>query len=306
MKRIFVMAALATFATAAHAQNNTAAPATTTNTLTTTPAANGQTSTSVTNSAAAAPKAWSVTFLNELSTDASQLNYLNVHSKTFSALNYVGAGYKLNEKNRIGVRQYFGVDRDGATGSYTTTMMDPVVTYTRSVDSILNAEPSAATFWYYIPTSDASRNANSNGQVRMDYELAYTLTPKWTASYYFNPRQNFIPNGTLVGDDGKETALFAKTTLIHYGILNYNFSDSVSAYTYAGFKHRWQTSSLTLNEESLLTAVGASFSFISGKININPEISSESKRVAGFQKVDGGSAVDEANISYALSSAFSF
>jgi hypothetical protein len=313
MKRIFAIAALATLATAAKAQDNNAASSTTSAAApaassTTVAAANGQSTTVVADpeAAATAGKAWSISFVNLLSADAKDANY-RASNQTFSTDNYVGAGYKLDAKNRLGFRQYFSVDHSAETGEYTRTMNDPVLTYTRNMDGVLKSDPISAMFWYYIPTSDVSRDARSNGQVRLDMEFAYTLTPKWSVSYYLNPRQNFIPTNRTTAEDGTETlASFSKTTLIHYGNLYYNFSDTATAYTYVGYKHRWQTSTATLNEESLLTAVGAYFTLAGGKIQLNPEVSAESMKVSNFQKVASGKDIQEKNLSYALTSAFSF
>ncbi len=313
MKRIFAIAALAILATAANAQNNNAAAPSTTNAVapaagTTVVAANGQSATVVADpeAAATAGKSWSVTFVNQTAATADQINYSNIHSKSLNTINYIGGGYKIDAKNRLGVRQYLTVDRDGPSGEYKSTMIDTALTYTRNMDGVLKSDPISAMLWYYIPNSDASRDARSNGQVRLDMELAYTLSPKWTVSYYFNPRQNLIPNGEIVAAEGKVSPVFSKTTLIHYASLYYNFNDTVTAYTYGGYKHRWKTSSMTLNEEALLTAVGTYFTLAGGKIQLNPEISVESAKVKDFQKIAAGQDIQEENISYALTSAFSF
>ncbi|WP_413291542.1 hypothetical protein [Bdellovibrio sp. HCB337] len=314
MKRIFVIAALATLATAAQAQNNNANNSNNAAASTTTaaPAANvaaaGQTATTLPDPEAAATKgkAWSVSIMNQTSVDASVLNYSNNNQKSYGSVNYVGAGYKVDAKNKIGARQYFGIDHDGETNKNKTTMMDAVLTYSRSGwDGILKSDPLSATFWYYAPTSDASRDVNSNGMVRMDMEIGWTLNPKWSVSYYLNPRQSFIPEGEVVVD-GKASPVFSKTTLIHYGYLYYNVSDAAQAYTYAGYMHRWNTSSLTLHEEHVLAGLGASFSLLGGKVNLNPEISVDSKTVAGYKPTKAEEVFQEKNVSYVLTSAFVF
>jgi hypothetical protein len=317
MKRLFVIAALATFATAAQAEEaaqNSAAASTTTTVApaaapTTTVAANGQTSTVIPDPEAAATvgKSWSITLMNQTSVDAADAHYASNGKKNFSALNYAGVGYKLNAKNRIGLRQYFSIDHNGPTGANTTTVNDAVLTYSHSgVAGILNSDALTPSVWYYAPTSDSSRQVSSNGQLRMDLEIPWTLTPKWTVSYYLNPRQNFIPEGVLVNDKGEENPVFSKTTLIHYGYLYYSFSDSVSAYTYGGYMHRMKTTTATLTDQSAMLGLGASFSFLGGKINLNPEVSVASVQVAGAASSAAEEIIQEKNVSYVLSSAFVF
>lgn len=328
MKKLFVVAAIMTLATAAaqaqQAKTKKAAAsskkkivvasATTSNTAT--PQKAGMIASAVTQStttvvnpevAATATKSWSLTFVNQTSVGADQLNYANREDKTYEALNYAGFGYKLNPQNRIGVRQYFTLNHDGDKGVDKTTMNDTVLTYTRSdLSGIFNSDKVSPTFWYYIPTSTASRDMNSNGNLRMDLEVPWTLTPKWTVSYYFNPRQNLIPNGTIVDAEGKESPVFAKTTLIHYGILYYNFSDAISTYGYAGYIHRWKTAAATLTDQEALLALGASFNLLGGKINLNPEISVTSVQVAKAKQNAAEQIVQEKNISYVMTSAFVF
>lgn len=313
MKRIFVIAALATLATAAQAQNNNAnqnnnaAASTTTATSATNVAAAGQTTATLPDpeAQATAGKSWSVSVMNQTSVGASALNYSNNNDKDFETANYVGAAYKLNPNNRIGFRQYFSTKHAG--GKDTTTMNDPVVTYTRSgMKGFLKSDPLAATFWYYIPTSDAAKKVDSNGRVRMDMSIDWTLNPKWSVSYYLNPRQSFIPAGFVVNSKGEAVPKFSATTLIHYGSVAYNVNDNMQAYSYAGYMHVWKTSSATLNSEATIAGLGASFSLFGGKLNLNPEIYVESAKVENFASVAAEEMFQEKNVSYVMTSSMSF
>jgi len=308
MKKVIITAAFATLTTAAQAQQ-VSSSTTTVPSTTTVAAAGNQLSTPLPDPEvlATAKKPWSLSFVNQTSLAAEDINYLNNSKKSYQALSYAGLAYKLNEKSRLGLRQYVTMSHDGPTGADKTTLNDTVLTYSRSnVSGILNSDQLAPLFWYYAPTSNASREAKSYGQVRLDLEIPWTLNPQWSVSYYLNPRQNFIPEGEVVGPDGKPTPVFSKTTLIHYGYLYRTFSDTVTAYTYGGFMHRWKTSSAKLTDEELLLGLGASFTLMGGKINLMPEISVSSVQVKGAQKVAAERIIQEKNISYVMTSAFVF
>lgn len=303
MKRILVLAAIASITTAANAQNNNSA-STTTTTATTAPATGTTTTTAPAPEAAA--KAWSVTLLNEASAGAAELHYANRTSKSYSLLNYVGAGYKLNPKHRIGIRQYFKADRDGDKAQFTNTMMDSVLTYSGEFGKIGASDTITPSVWYYVPTSDASRKVQSNGTLRSDIEVAYTLNPKVTVSYLFNPRQSFVPAGSTLNKKGEAVDHFSRTTLIQMGYAYYNISDSIVAYANAGYLHSWKTANLALSDEAFMAGIGASFSFFSGKLSLNPEISTSSDKVSSFKKVAAGKDIQESTLTYALTSAISF
>lgn len=308
MKRVIIIAAFATAAAIAHAEQ---APSSTTtaSSTTTVAAASGQSSTVIPDpeTLATAKKAWSLSLVNQTSLSAGDINYVNNSKKSYEALSYAGLAYKLNEKSRVGLRQYITMNHDGPTGADKTTLNDTVLTYSRTgVSGILNSDNLAPLFWYYAPTSSTSRSAKSYGQVRLDLEIPWTLNPQWSVSYYLNPRQNFIPEGELMGPDGKPTPVFSKTTLIHYGYLYRSFSDSVTAYTYGGLMHRWKTSSAKLTDEELLLGLGMNFTLLGGKITLMPEISVASVRVKGAQKTAAEQIIQEKNVSYVMTSAFVF
>jgi hypothetical protein len=274
MKRIFVIAALATFATAAQAQtadSNAAASSTVTTTVPAT-GAPGQ-STATLNPEAAAGKTWSLSAVSQTEVATSSLNYSNNKDKSLDVINYMGIGYKVNKANSLGFRQYFSYSHDGEAQKTTSEMSYPVLTYTKTFDGIAKTDPISAMFWYYIPATETDVKAHNNGILRADVEFVWTLTPKWAVSYYMNPRQSLVPNqiDVVVADTPK--TIFPKTTLVHWGSLYYNVSDTHTYYLNVGMRDDWKTKSdfETANEQYLVN-LGASYALFGGKLILNPEI----------------------------------
>lgn len=278
----------------------------TSNTAGATTAAAAQTSTTTLTpeSKEAGGKAWSLSLVSQAEAEASKANYQGI--KSYNTTNFVGGSYKLNKNNSVGIRQYFSFNKDGENDKTTTTMMDPAVTYTRSgVNGVFGTEPLTAMFYYFIPTAQTSYDVRSNGGIRMDLELPWTLNPKWSVSYFLSPRQSFIPNGSMIVE-GEEKQIFSKTSLVHYAGLYYSFSDFIQAYSTAGFSHRWKTSDLSANERNAILAAGVNFALLGGKIMLTPGLSVESKQIANGTAVAAEQIIQEKNISYTLTSAFVF
>lgn len=313
MKRIFVIAALATLATAANAQNNNAAATTTTSAAAapaagaTVAAANGQTSTAVANPEDAVKSNLSFTMLTQLGMGSSEVHYSNRTDKTVEAVNFVGVGYKLNKDNRIGFKQYFNASHDGDTKVNKTELDVPVLTYGRSWNAgVAKSEPLSTTFWYYVPVTKTFRDAQSNGTFRADTEIVWTLNPKVQLSYFLSPRQSIIPTETTIDVDGTATPVFTKTSLLHFATAYYNVNDDTSFYVNVGMNQAWKTRNLDYASEKFLTYLGASFNFFGGKLNINPEIDYEVVLPRSGDNMNVLSRYNEANVSYQLAAALVF
>lgn len=333
MKKLLVIAALATSAGAAQAatSKSTAKNAKATASSTTTKpvavtddatsaqpvkaspvsaAVGNSTLTTTAEDKAKAGQTWSASFVTLIETGAADLNYANAEDHSVKTTNYMGLGYKLNATNTFGFRQYFtaehAFDEKAGTSKNKTTLNDSVLTYSRKMGKIAGSEAITPQFWYYAPTSEASQALNSYGKLRLDAEADWNLTPKWAVGYYFNPRQSFMPDSVTVDPTGKATENFSRTTLIHYGLLYYNASDMVQLYTYAGFNHSWRTSRATLADETRLAAVGANFTFFKGGLIINPEVYSEMQTVKDSIDVADNVGIADSNVTYALTAAVTF
>lgn len=313
MKRIFVIAALATFATAANAQNNNAAATTTTSAAAapaagaTVAAANGQSSTAVANPEDAVKSNLSLTMLTQVGMDSSEAHYTNRTDKSLSAVNLVGIGYKLNKDNRIGFKQYFNASHDGETKENKVELDVPVLTFGHSWNAgVAKSEPLSTTFWYYVPTTKTFRDSQSNGTFRADTEIVWTLNPKVQLSYFLSPRQSIIPTETTIDVDGKATPVYTKTSLLHFVTAYYNVNDDTSFYVNVGMNQAWKTRNLDYTSEKFVTYLGASFNFLGGKLNINPEIDYEVALPRSSENVAVLSRYQESNLSYLLTAAVVF
>ena len=315
MKRIFAIAALATLATAAHAQDNNNAAASSTSTATASaPAAGSQvavtnatgTTTTTAPAAAADTKKWSLSAVVQAELGSSELNYSNRKDKAVDTTNYIGMGYKLDKENSIGFKQYFtashnpeNAEKNKAVNS--ADMSYPVLTYGHTFKGVAKSDPISALFWYYVPVTATDYKTQNNGILRMDAELVWTLTPQWAVSYYLNPRQSLIPTEGTMDLDGQTVPYFAKTTLIHYGTLYYNVNDNISYYLNVGARHDWKTkSNFALAKEQFLSNLGASFAFNGGKFVLNPEIDYAVTLPRDGSNMKVASTYDEANLSYVM------
>jgi len=315
MKRLFVIAAIATLATAAQAEEaskNTAAASTTTATApaATTVAASDVTSSTTlpTAAAAAAPtKSWSVTLMNQTTGAATDFNYAGNDKKSFESVNYVGFGYKLSPKSKIGIRHNFQQKYDGAAEKNAVTNLDPSVTYSLSgVAGILKSDELAPAFQYYIPTTDGSRKVNSYGKMRADLVPNWTITPKWSFAYVLSPRQDFVPVGEVTNSKGELKKVFSKTTIIQNPNLTYTINDRMDAYTGITFIHILRTQEATLDYQEVDLGAGMNFSLLGGKIVLNPEVTLAQTQVEGGIKSAQEDPFQEKNLSYTLTSVIAF
>ena len=316
MKRLFVIAAIATLATAAQAEeaaDNTAAASTTTTVTapaaTTVAATDVQSTTTLpTAAAAAAPaKSWSVTILNQTTADASDFNYRDNDKKTFKSDNFVGAGYKIDAKNRVGIRHNFQAVLDGKKDETTTTNRDPSIIYGRSgVAGILKSDELAPAFMYYVPATETSRNMNSYGKLRADLVIPWTLTPKWSIAYTLSPRQDVVPESQMLNSKGELKDVYSRTTLIHNPNLTYTINDKMDVYSGLTFIHVLSSRTAKIEQEEIDLGVGMNFSLLGGKVSLNPEVTLAKVTVEDGNYRPEEDTLQEKNFSYTLTSVIAF
>lgn len=257
-------------------------------------------------------KTWGVAFVSEMTVAANEANNNEMKDKNVGTENYVGLTYQATPAIKFGLRQNFSAKHvaksaDGKTpADNVVTMNDVAVTASYKAGKIGSSEPITPTLYYYAPTSDASQAVSSNGKVRLDGEIDYVLTPKWTVGYYASGRQSFIPASTTKAADGTETENFSKSQLLHFGVLYYNFTDKVQAYAYGGAKHTWRSSTATLDGEATEGGLGTSFTMFDGKFVLNPELSLEQVTVDKSIDKSGGALLAEANLTYYLLASVTF
>lgn len=243
------------------------------------PATAAGTTTAVT--AEVAPtKKWSASFVSQ----ANMTNNSIVHTfneDKVEIINYLGAGYSVTKDTKVGFRQYFNYDLVPEKASKAVSSWT-VATVGTKFNGVAGSDAIAPLFWYYLPTQDALKNVyntndtlNHGGILRMDAEIAWTLNPKWTVSYYLNPRQSLANKQDYTDRDGKTKSIESTTTLIHYGYLYYNVNDAIQPYAYIGMDSRMTTRNMTSIKDHAITAIGSSFTMFGGKFILNPEIANE-------------------------------
>ncbi len=240
---------------------------------------------------------------------ASNEDLKNVGAAEIETINFIGAGYKISATNKIGVRQYF---------SYKTTPNNAnrveqevtAITFGTKTAGILGSDEIAPLFWYYMPTSQLTKALNTeekinhDGTLRLDAEIAWTLNPKWTVSYYLNPRQSMVYKQSFINRKGETNTIEADTRLIHYGFVYYNVAETIQAYSSVGLDQRARTATLTSHSDNALLAVGANF--VMGKLTLNPEVAN----TVGLKK-NGGTVsaprwLQTEDLEYQLTAALSF
>lgn len=256
-------------------------------------------------------KKWSASLVlqGETNTEGAQ----RIGEQTITTLNYLGAGYKVTKDTKIGVRQYFGygIGRD-SNGEIDTQWT--VATVGTKFAGMLGSDEIAPLFWYYLPTQTALENVYSkttavehNGILRMDAEVVWTLNPKWSVSYYFNPRQSIVPEKQVfLSNAGKAAYVESTTTLIHYGVLYYNVNDAIQPYTYVGMDNRMSTDTLTSMKDHALLAIGANFTMLGGKFILNPEIYNEVALKDEGQYAEAPKWLQSEDINYQLTAVVAF
>lgn len=265
------------------------------------PATAAATSTVAAPTVAAPAKKWGVTLLNESSvsyTDAKDMD-----KATIGTLNYVAGSYKITATEKVGLRQYYAYDykADNEKEFKTSDINQSftVATVSTKTKGILGSDDIYPMFWYYMPGKMAEETNfkkdmdNFYGILRADVEIAYTLNPKWSASYYLNPRQTF-------GAKDDEAKFEASSRLIHYASLYYNVSDSTQIYANAGFDNRMSSERLTSTSDAYLSSVGASMSFLGGKLNVVPEIGVYTALKSGGKAATEQELYKKENVTYTL------
>lgn len=187
--------------------------------------------------------------------------------------NAIGMTYKTGPDAKIGLRQYFTYLSDADKGSK-FDMAPTVLTYSQKVGSIFGSDDVSPLLWVYLPTNEKAVQDRSNGKLRLTNYITWTLSPKWSVTYYADPRQSFIP--TSVAADGTE--VYSHSTWLHGGSVSYNFSDTISIYQSLGTSEDFRTNTMTLLEESIDLSTGmyisvGKFLFIPDLTNSLPTVS---------------------------------
>jgi len=182
-----------------------------------------------------------------------------------STTNSFGMTYKTSPDAKIGIRQYFTYINDVDKGNK-FDMASTVLTYSKKFAGFWGSDEVAPVIWYYLPTTEKAIQDRSNGKLRASAFISWTIDPKWSFTYYLDPRQSFLP--TSVGADGKE--IFSHSTWIHSGSFSYNFSDTFSIYQGVGTSEDFRSSSFTLLDESLDISTGMYITL--GKVLLIPDI----------------------------------
>ncbi len=254
--------------------------------------------------AAAPAKKWGITLVNETSADNGQVR--TSEEMTLGSVNYAGASYKITDTNKVGLRQYMSYEFDSSKTTNTKQSFT-VATFSTKTKGILGSDAIAPQFWYYIPNATAEATNYGKdlehfyGQLRLDAEIQWTLNPKWAVSYYLNPRQSFGAKESFINENTNRAASFEATSrLIHYATAYYTINDNIQTYANAGFDHRMSSERETSTGDAYISAIGAGFTFLGGKLAFYPEISATTALKSGGVTIDAPKFYRKEQLTYTL------
>lgn len=194
--------------------------------------------------------------------------------------NAVGLTYNTSPEAKVGYRQYFTYLRDADKGN-PFEISNAVLTFTQKFGGFLGSKEVSPLLWYYLPTSEKAQANRSNGKFRATTFVTWALGTRWDFTYFFDPRQSFIP--TSVAKDGTE--VFSHTTWIHGGNFAYNFNDQISVYQGLGTTEDFRTSDLSLIDETIDLSTGMYISL--GPILLIPDMTNSVATKKGRESVTG-------------------
>ena len=280
--------------------------ATTDSTAAAAPAAVQAAATSTATLPAAAPaKKWGMSFVNESSISHNDSKAFD--EKPINTVNYLGASYKVTNKVKLGVRQYFKYQ---INPTETTDIIQDftVLTAGTKVPGILGTDEIAPSLLYYVPNTTAEENGfgknikDFRGIVRLDAEPTWTLNPKWSVSMYTSLRETLGSDEFIEFDKAAKADRYfsANTRLITIANLYYNINDAVQTYVNAGIDQRYWNSRRKISSQDYVSAAGAAVTMLGGKLILNGEVGVTST-VKKYEKPIAGARLYSAeNLSYTL------
>lgn len=220
---------------------------------------------------AAPAKKWGLSYVNEASVTNEGMKRLA--KAQVETNNVITASYKITATEKIAVKQYFGYNYDPEVDFKREDILQGFTVLTASTKraGILGSDDIYPMLWYYLPNDTAEKNYLRGetdkfaGILRLDAEVGWTINPLFSVSYYFNPRQS-------LGGKDEVTGFEPTSRLVHYANFYYNINDNAQAYFNAGFDHRMTTANQRSTSDTYLSAIGAQFTFLGGKLTLNPEI----------------------------------
>lgn len=151
--------------------------------------------------------------------------------------NSLGVFYSANENISLGVEHNFGLrsvgdsqqlaDFEGDNGpksGYKT--LDPTVHFDCAMKPLFGSNKYKILSRYYVPVSPASRAAGSNGVLRTQSFITWTLNPQIDLSFYGQARLYLNSNANKDQSRGSDSVL----RTIAGPVLGYNFSDVYNVY----------------------------------------------------------------------------
>lgn len=211
----------------AHAQTSSTTTSATSVNSATSSAASPAAGTSATNlQTVAQPKKIGFKIISE---NGATIGSLKDNSEGGYSQNSFGLSYKINASHAVEVRaitltEFNKASEDSLSKSHVTKMADPTVHYNYvSGVSLLGSAPMVFANRYYVPVSQASMDAKSNGVLRSQTGLEWEVNPRLSLGLGVQARLMLSKPEAQNGGD-------AALRMISGPSATYNFNDKFSAY----------------------------------------------------------------------------
>ncbi|MFN7906073.1 MAG: hypothetical protein ACK5P5_12905 [Pseudobdellovibrionaceae bacterium] len=212
---------------------------------TTAPAA-GSTTATIPTQAPSVLSRFSASAIFEGSMDEKVARASGLGAGRLETLNAITGTFKIDDRQKVSLRQYFEWNRDEVeTGKANQTQKKAnafrkantsdnninmswlTARYHRTFSGILGSEKTETLFWWYLPTGQDPVQRGSNGSIlRIDYAPTWTITPKWSFTYYVNPRLTLVDRDNYgIGYNGQQVHLGTTFRMVQGPILNYAIND---------------------------------------------------------------------------------
>ncbi len=163
-----------------------------------------------------------------ISENGATIGSLKDNSEGGFSQNSFGLGYKINDSHAVEVRaitftEFNKTAEDKISKSHITNMADPTIhyNYTSSL-SLLGSEKMVFANRYYVPVSKSSVEKKSNGVIRSQTGLEWSLNPRVSVGWEAQAR--LILNKPEAETSDAALRIFTGPKAA------YNFNDKVSAY----------------------------------------------------------------------------
>ncbi|MFN8945848.1 MAG: hypothetical protein ACK5WZ_14625 [Pseudobdellovibrionaceae bacterium] len=158
-----------------------------------------------------------------------------------TSVNLVTGTYKINETQKVSLRQYFAWNRNevetgkGKAGTENKILPNPLFArFHQATNGILGSEKTELSLWVSLPVGDVPQIRDTGVTIlRADYYPNWTVTPNVTLGYFLSPRANLVDRDNQFTDFDRSTKHVSTTfRAVHGPSASYIFNEKNSVYLF--------------------------------------------------------------------------